>query len=207
MVDTHKREEGARTKATTGSIDVAGPQLIGGEHKFCQRPEFLTKRNKIWDELYAAQEEKVKGWAHEPIKVTLPDGNIKEGVSLETSPLDIATKISKQLAGKIVVAHVRYPNGRKNTLDEGLHNPAVDAAGEKGDGWMEWDATRPFEGDAELQLFTFDTPEGKETFWHSSAHVLGQSLETEFGVHLTHGPPTDEGFFYDSYTGKDVSIK
>lgn len=50
---------------------------------------------------------------------------------------------------------------------------------------------------------TFDDPVGQETFWHSSAHVLGETLETEFGVHLTHGPPTDTGFFYDSYTGKD----
>ena len=53
-------------------------------------------------------------------------------------------------------------------------------------------------------LYTFDDPEGKETFWHSSAHVLGLSLEREFGVHLCHGPPTDSGFFYDAYTGKDV---
>jgi len=53
-------------------------------------------------------------------------------------------------------------------------------------------------------LFPFGSPEGKETFWHSSAHVLGQTLEVEFGVHLTHGPPTDQGFFYDSFTGKDI---
>ena len=62
---------------------------------------------------------------------------------------------------------------------------------------------RPLEGD-ELKLFKFEDPEGKETFWHSSAHVLGQTLENEFGVHLCHGPPTDSGFFYDSYSGKDI---
>ena len=28
-------------------------------------------------------------------------------------------------------------------------------------------------------------------------------METEFGVHLTHGPPTEDGFFYDAYTGSD----
>lgn len=33
--------------------------------------------------------------------------------------------------------------------------------------------------------------------------MLGETLELEFGVHLTHGPPTEDGFFYDSYTGKD----
>ncbi len=41
------------------------------------------------------------------------------------------------------------------------------------------------------------------TFWHSSAHILGESLEKEYGVHLCHGPPTEHGFFYDSYTGTD----
>lgn len=63
---------------------------------------------------------------------------------------------------------------------------------------------RPLEGNCELKLFKFEDPEGKETFWHSSAHILGQTLENEFGVHLCHGPPTDSGFFYDSYSGKDI---
>jgi len=76
---------------------------------------------------------------------------------------------------------VRYPDGRIATLDEGLINPEATAEN-IGEGWMQWDATRPLEGDAQIELFTFDTPEGKETFWHSSAHVLGESLEQEFGV-------------------------
>lgn len=109
------------------------------------------------------------------------------------------------MAEKIIVAKVRYPNGRIMTLDDNLSNPEEDASKE-GDGWMQYDVTRPFEGDVHLVMFQFDSPEGKETFWHSSAHVLGETLELEFGVHLTHGPPTDTGFFYDSYTGNDVSI-
>lgn len=43
-------------------------------------------------------------------------------------------------------------------------------------------------------------------FWHSSAHILGESMEREYGVHLCHGPPTESGFFYDAYTGKDVYL-
>jgi len=62
---------------------------------------------------------------------------------------------------------------------------------------------RKLEGDCHLKLFRFDDAEGKETFWHSSAHILGETLEMEYGVHLCHGPPTDSGFFYDSYCGKD----
>ena len=120
-----------------------------------------------------------------------------------TSALSIAEGISKQFAGKVVVAKVRYPNGRIATLDGNIQNPEEEAS-KHGEGWMFFDVTRPFEGDVDLQLFTFDDPEGRETFWHSSAHVLGESLELEFGVHLTHGPPTEDGFFYDSYTGSDI---
>lgn len=101
------------------------------------------------------------------------------------------------------MAKVKYID-RKATLDDGLVNPEEDKK-DSNDGWMIYDATRPLEGDCYIKLLTFDDPEGKETFWHSSAHVLGETLENEFGVHLCHGPPTDQGFFYDSYTGKDVS--
>lgn len=142
------------------------------------------------------------------IQITLPDGKVKEGISFETTPLDVATSISKQFAEKVVVAKVRYPNGRISTLDEGLSIPEeLKTNGSVGEhGWVDYDATRPFEGNCDLKLFTFNDPEGRETFWHSSAHVLGETLELEFGVHLCHGPPTEAGFFYDSYSGKDVSI-
>lgn len=139
------------------------------------------------------------------IVITLPSGDKKTGTSFVTTPLDVAKQISSQLAKKIIVAKVRYPDGRIATLDANIQNPEEDKSA-KGDIWMNYDATRPLEGDCELKLFQFDDPEGRETFWHSSAHVLGETLELEFGVHLTHGPPTDDGFFYDSYTGKDVSI-
>lgn len=40
-----------------------------------------------------------------------------------------------------------------------------------------------------------------QTFWHSSAHVLGEALEELFGVRLTIGPHVEEGFYYDCYMG------
>ncbi len=43
-----------------------------------------------------------------------------------------------------------------------------------------------------------------QAFWHSSAHVLGQALELEFGVDLTIGPALEEGFYYDCYMGDKV---
>lgn len=44
----------------------------------------------------------------------------------------------------------------------------------------------------------------QQTFWHSSAHVLGEALEMEFGVDLTIGPALEEGFYYDCYMGDKV---
>lgn len=43
-----------------------------------------------------------------------------------------------------------------------------------------------------------------QTFWHSSAHVLGEALELEYGVDLTIGPALEEGFYYDCYMGDKV---
>ena len=37
----------------------------------------------------------------------------------------------------------------------------------------------------------------QHVFWHSSAHILGEACERCFGSFLEHGPPTDDGFFYD----------
>lgn len=110
----------------------------------------------------------------QPIKIKLPDGNIKEGKRWISSPMDIAKEISKGLADKALIAQV---NG---TL---------------------WDMSRPLEGDCELKLFTFDSNEGRDTFWHSSAHILGESLEREYGCKLCIGPCTTrgEGFYYDAY--------
>jgi threonyl-tRNA synthetase len=41
-------------------------------------------------------------------------------------------------------------------------------------------------------------------FWHSSAHCLGHAMECKYGCHLTHGPPIEQGFFYDCYMGDNV---
>ena len=202
----HSRKEGKRTKLAT-SHKVAGSsevQLIGGEWKFQKKPAFLSERNQYFEELYAAQEQKYASMPQEPITITLPDGKQKEGVSFKTTPIDVAKMISNQLAKKIIVAQIRYPNGRVATFDDALQNPEEEK-GAKGEGWMDVDATRPLEGSCEIRLFQFSDAQGRECFWHSSAHVLGGALEQEYGVHLTHGPPTEDGFFYDSYTGKDVS--
>jgi len=47
-------------------------------------------------------------------------------------------------------------------------------------------------------LWNFEDPEGKEVFWHTSAHVLAQAILRLWPeAKPTIGPPIDEGFYYD----------
>lgn len=119
-----------------------------------------------------------------------------------TTPLDVAKQLSNSLPDKVVVAKVKFLT-RVGSLDEGLVNPDAEKD-QAGDHWELYDSFRPLEGDCELKLLTFEDPEAKLVFWHSSAHILGESMEREYGVHLCHGPPTENGFFYDAYCGSEV---
>ncbi|WOL17014.1 threonine--tRNA ligase, mitochondrial 1 [Canna indica] len=134
----------------------------------------IQKRIHLFESIQAQQKAERLKVDGEPIKVTLPDGTIKEGKKWLTSPMDIAKEISAGLAASALIAQV---NG---TL---------------------WDMTRPLEGDSDLKIFKFDDHEGRDTFWHSSAHILGQSLEMEYGCKLCIGPCTTrgEGFYYDAF--------
>jgi threonyl-tRNA synthetase len=114
----------------------------------------------------------------EYINITLPDGAVRQ-FSKGISALDIAKSISEGLARKILAADV-----------EGNIT----------------DATRPIEHDAHLKLLTWDDTGGKNTFWHSSAHLMAEAIETMFpGVKFWVGPPVDNGFYYDVDLG-DQSI-
>lgn len=104
------------------------------------------------------------------IKVTLPDGAIKE-LPKGSCPMDVALSISEGLARNVISAKV---NGK--TVE----------------------VTTPITTDAKVTLFTFDNEDGKKAFWHSSAHILAQALEKLYpGVKLTIGPAIENGFYYD----------
>ena len=116
----------------------------------------------------------LKGEIQRMIKITLPDGNIRE-YKEGTSSLEIAKSISEGLARKVLAALV--------------------------DGQV-WDATRPISKDAKLKLLTWDDSEGKNTFWHSSAHLLAEAVESLYpGVKFWVGPPLENGFYYDMDLG------
>lgn len=198
---SHGRK-GGRTIASSGGKSTTA-ERIGGDFTPTANPEWLKQRDGLLDTVIkrtAAQMEKLP---KPPIKVTLPDGKVMDGTAWVTSPLDIATGISKGLAQATCVASVRYSKRLEgiatNMVAVGT-NPDGDADEGPAD-WELWDINRPLEGDCELQLHKFDDPRGKEVFWHSSAHILGEALEGLYGARLTHGPPTEGGFFYDSYMG------
>ena len=139
-----------------------------------------------------------------PIVVTLPDGKTQDGTAFETTPFSVAMSISKGLAQACCIAAVRYSARIKSPLEEGMVAVATNPDGDdEGEGeWELWDLNRPLEGSCELKLHKFGDPEGQTVFWHSSAHILGEALELLYGGRLTHGPPTETGFFYDTYLGE-----
>jgi threonyl-tRNA synthetase len=127
----------------------------------------------------------------EPIVVTLPDGATKEGIAWKTTAMDIARDISKSLSERVVIAKVSRGSHREHR-GLGAHS----AIGLQVDGEL-YDLLRPLEASCEVEFLDFDHSEGKMVFWHSSAHVLGEACEKYFGCFLSHGPPLEEGFYYD----------
>merc|ERR1711935_586220 len=138
-------------------------------------PSFIKHRMDLFDQLFADQQKRYEAKEKTPIKITLPDGAVKEGKAWETSPLDIATGISNGLAQACVAAKV---NGKV------------------------WDMTRKLEEDCTLALLKFDDKDGRETYWHSSAHILGECMERYFGGRLCYGPDIEDGFYYDMWMGE-----
>ncbi|MGP1447421.1 MAG: threonine--tRNA ligase [Candidatus Limimorpha sp.] len=112
------------------------------------------------------------------ITITFPDHSVRQ-YEAGVTPLDVARSLSEGLARNVLSAKV---NGHM------------------------WDAMRPIHEDAEIQLFKWDDPEGKATFWHSSAHLMAEAIEALYpGVKFGIGPAVDNGFYYDIDTG-DITL-
>jgi threonyl-tRNA synthetase len=112
------------------------------------------------------------------INITLPDNSVRQYPEGITG-MEIAKSISEGLA--------------RNVLSVLVNNEI-------------WDATRQITGDAKIKLLTWDDEEGKNTFWHSSAHLMAEAIEllypgSKFGI----GPHIESGFYYDIDFG-DKSI-
>lgn len=111
------------------------------------------------------------------LEITLPNGSILE-VESGTTGIEVAKKISNSLAKKVLTGTL---NG--NTIE----------------------LSAPITENGELKLFTWDDKEGKNAFWHSSAHVLAQAiLFFHPNAKLTIGPAIESGFYYDVDLGEEV---
>jgi len=104
------------------------------------------------------------------IKITLPDGSVKEFVSGIT-PMDVAKSISEGLA--------------RNVISASFNGTTVET-------------TTELTTDGALILYTWNDQEGKKAFWHSSSHVMAQAIQELYPeAKLTIGPAIDNGFYYD----------
>lgn len=164
---------GGAGKAKAGAASAAAAGAL------TEPPQFWKSRAAIFDELYAKQLERYEK-LKQPIKITLPDGNVKDGESYVTCPIDIAKQLSNSLAEKVVVAKI--------------------------DGTTLWDLGRPLERSCKLELLDWDEPDARNVFWHSSAHVLGYAMEKVVpGCRLVTGPSLpDGGFFYEGQTDRTI---
>src|SRR5690625_812652 len=104
------------------------------------------------------------------IEITLPDGSKKE-YEKGTTPYQIAKSISSGLA--------------RNVLSAKFNKTIVEV-------------NEPLSENGDLVLYTWNDEEGKQAFWHSTAHVMAQALKEAYPkIKLTIGPAIENGFYYD----------
>ena len=163
--------------AGAASAETIENNNTNNDSLYSEKQPYYQSRIQLFEKYFTREQEKIAQAKTDDreISVALPDGKEIKAVANATTPWDIAMGISKKLAQASLVAHV--------------------------DG-NDWDMKRPLESNCKLRLFSFDDKEGKELYWHSSAHVLGEALELEYGADLTIGPAIEEGFYYDCYLGE-----
>ena len=152
-------------------------------------PDFIIKRNELFDRLKREYDAELASREKSPIKINLDhdvvktpdesrnDDESEKGQAWKTTPGSFLRYVDKAVSSDIVIAKV--------------------------DGNL-WDLDRPLENDCRVDFVPFTSEEGRKVFWHSSAHVLGEAAECQYKCLLSHGPPVDQGFFYDMAMGDQV---
>src|SRR5512143_2591181 len=104
------------------------------------------------------------------VRVTLPDGSVRE-VPKGTTAASLAASIGRGLAKAALACE----------LDGALV-----------------DLSTPIDRDCPVRIITFDDPEGKEIYRHSSSHIMAQAVKELFpDVKVAIGPAIEDGFYYD----------
>lgn len=144
-------------------------------------PDFVVKRNNLFDELKRKRDAEIVAKEHPVINIVLDLGLDREGKprpampvaarAWESTPGSFLKHVDKDTSSDVVIAKV---NGKEL-----------------------WDLDRSLEYECRISYVPFSSAEGKNVFWHSSAHVLGEAAECQYNCLLSHGPPVEQGFFYD----------
>src|SRR5271156_1325632 len=114
-----------------------------------------------------------------PLRLTLPDGSVKEFPGPATGA-ELAASIGKGLAAAALAVKL--------------------------DGEMR-DLMRPIERDAKVEIVTRKSPEALELIRHDTAHVLAEAVQELFpGTQVTIGPNIENGFFYDFARDEPFSL-
>ncbi|MDC0162580.1 threonine--tRNA ligase [Flavobacteriaceae bacterium] len=115
------------------------------------------------------------------ISVIFPDSSVKK-FEKGTKVIDVAKSISEGLARKVISASF---NKESYEVESELHS------------------------DGNIKFHTWEDEEGKQAFWHSSAHILAQTIKFFYPkCKLTIGPSIENGFYYDvDFNGDTISEK
>ncbi|MBT6318376.1 MAG: threonine--tRNA ligase [Cryomorphaceae bacterium] len=113
------------------------------------------------------------------ISIIFPDSSVKK-FEKGTKVIDVAKSISEGLARKVISASF---NSETYEMESELHV------------------------DGSIKFYTWDDDEGKQAFWHSSAHILAQTIKFFYPKSkLTIGPSIENGFYYDvDFDGDNIS--
>ena len=110
---------------------------------------------------------------------------------------------------------IKFPDGRVKTYNNGV--TGLDILNEIGGRLKKeavavringavYDLARPLPQGGEINFIKFDSEEGKDVFWHSSAHVMAHAVKKVFpDAKFAFGPPVDEGFYYDIDTEQNIT--
>ncbi|XP_069838121.1 threonine--tRNA ligase 1, cytoplasmic-like isoform X1 [Dendropsophus ebraccatus] len=171
----NSKEQTKRKFNSLGPLTKDPTERKKGKVEALPSPAFIKDRLQLYETLKKEHDALMADRAakqSKPIKIILPDGKAIDGHSWRTTPYEVAAGISRGLADSTVIAKV---------------NAEL------------WDLDRPLEVDCTLELLPFDHEDAQAVYWHSSAHILGETMENFYGGCLCYGPPIENGFYYDMY--------
>ena len=179
---SHSKKSSVNGLKAAQSAAKASPASVSGKQSVsASLPDFILRRNALFDKLMGQHHADILKKQKPEIDVILDLGNDKDGRPRPAMP--VAAKAWESTPGSFL-RHV----------DKAVSSDVVIA---KVNGKELWDLDRPLEYACRVSYIPFSSPEGRNVFWHSSAHVLGEAAECEFSCLLSHGPPVEQGFFYD----------